>query len=459
MKKHTLSIFIFRRDLRLKDNTALIEASTNSDKIIPIFIFTKEQLINNKFKSDNCVQFMISCLEMLDASLKKLGSKLYYFFGDIINILGKITKQHKVDAIYLNQDYTPYSKKRDDNIKNLCSKQNIDFCSYEDILLNPISLIKTGQGTVYTKFTPYFNTAKKIKIKGVSNYKVKNFVKKSFVISNTFTGSKSKFYKNNPNIASIPLDSNKILQNIGNFKDYNKKRNDLNYETTHLSAYLKFGTLSIRQVYQTIKSKLGTKNDLIKQLYWRDFYYGIANSHGYIFGKKGNLKKQYDKLVWSYSGKFYKAWCSGNTGFPIVDACMRQMNVTGYMHNRGRLIVSSFLIKILLIDWKKGEYYFATKLIDYDPSLNTGNWSWSSGSGADAQPYFRIFNPWSQSIKHDKDALYIKKWVPELKDVDIKDIHEWYLAYDNYPDIKYPKPIVDYKEQKKKALKMYKAIY
>ncbi|ARF10859.1 deoxyribodipyrimidine photolyase [Hokovirus HKV1] len=458
MKKHNTSLFIFRRDLRLYDNTALINASKNSNMVIPIFIFTKDQLINNPYKSDNCVQFMMSCLDNLDQMLKKHNSKLYYFFGDNDTIIKKIIKNNKIDAIYLNSDYTPFSIKRDENIKEICLNNNIEFCPYEDVLLLPINHVKTKQDTTYTKFTPYFNAAKKIKINLPNTYTCKNFINKKTKIIGTFEGDKSKFYKNNPNIAFLAQDYINVLANIKNFKEYNKNRNNLNYETTHLSAYIKFGIVSIRQVYEKFL-ELGKNNDLIKQLFWRDFYYNIAFNYNYIFSKKGNLKKNYDNIKWPNNNTYYKKWCEGLTGYPVVDACMRQLNASGYMHNRGRLITSSFLIKILLVDWKKGELYFANKLIDYDPSLNTGNWGWSSGSGADAQPYFRIFNPWLQSAKYDKDATYIKKWIPELKDVPSKDIHNWYLEYDKYKNINYVKPIVDYKTQKKLALKLYKSAY
>lgn len=451
------ALFIFRRDLRLQDNTALHEAISKEKEIVPVFIFTPEQLEKNPFKSNNCVQFMISCLELLDKNLKKEGSRLFYFYGDVIECLEDILKELDINSIYLNQDYTPYSIKRDERIENFCKKNKIDFNSYEDVLLHPISSIKSADGNIFQKFTPYFNKASKIKVDKPIEYDIKNLVKKNFELKSEFKENIHQFYKKNNDIAFL-ADEN-ILDGLKSFKDYNKNRNELTYETTHLSAYIKFGQVSIREVYQEF-SKIGSGgSDLIKQLYWRDFYYNLAYEYDYIFDKKGNLKKKYDNIDWEDNDEYFKKWCKGETGFPVVDAAMRQLNTTGYMHNRGRLITSVFLIKVLLNNWKRGEKYFAQHLIDYDPSVNTGNWGWSSGSGADSQPYYRIFNPWDQSKKHDPDCEYIKYWIPELKNVDIDDIHNWDKYYKDYPDVQYPEPIVDYKKQKSKAINMYKKIF
>ena len=248
----------------------------------------------------------------------------------------------------------------------------------------------------------------------------------------------------------------KILKNINSFSNYEKTRDVLSKNTTHLSAYLKFGCISIREVYHVVKNKFGINDDIIKQLLWRDFYYHVGNEYT-IWGK--SMKEKYNKIKWLYNKKHFNKWKNAMTGFPIVDAAMRQLNETGFMHNRGRLIVASFLIKNLQIDWLWGEKYFATQLIDYDPLVNNGNWQWVAGTGTDSQPYFRIFNPWSQSEKHDKDCIYIKKWIPELKNVDNKDIHKWYKTYKNYPNIKYPTPIIDYKKSREKTIDMYQKIF
>jgi deoxyribodipyrimidine photo-lyase len=459
MTEYDLSLFIFRRDLRLDDNIGLIAALAKSKKVIPIFILTPEQLINNKYKSDNCVQFMIENLKYLDELLRKKGSKLFYMYGNVVNILQTIHNETNYNAIFVNQDYTPYSIKRDKSISEFCNKKEIAFESYEDVLLNPIKSITNTQGMVYTKFTPYFRKARKVKIDKPVKCNKTNFVNINYKLKSYDKTKLGKFYKENPDLAFHPKDIVKKLTMMKKYKGYNLNRNNLTYETTGLSVFIKFGTASIRQVYYAMIKHLGTRNELIKQLYWREFYYNVAFTHPYIFSKKGNLNKKYDKIDWWGTASYFNKWKNANTGFPVVDACMRQMNTTGFMHNRGRLIVASFLVKILLVDWKKGEKYFATKLIDYDPSVNTGNWGWVAGSGADAQPYFRIFNPWLQSAKYDPDAEYIKKWIPELSDVPPNHIHKWYDHYLDYKDIKYSKPMVSYEDQVKEVRNMYGIIY
>jgi deoxyribodipyrimidine photo-lyase len=244
-----------------------------------------------------------------------------------------------------------------------------------------------------------------------------------------------------------------MRQAAKNLKNYPRTHNDLSHSTSELSAFIKFGCVSIREVYKTFRSK----HDFIRQLFWRDFYANILYSFPYVLGSA--MKKNYNKVHWHHNSNWFKKWCDGETGYPVVDAGMRQMNQTGYMHNRARLIVSSFLVKTLLISWEEGEKYFAQKLVDYDPASNNGNWQWTAGSGADSQPYFRIFNPWEQGKNYDPNCEYIKKWVPELKDVPNKDILNWEDTHSEYKDVKYPKPIVDYKKQKEIALKMYSSVF
>lgn len=456
--KNTLGIFIFRRSFRLYDNIGLIECLKNNDVTIPIFIFTPEQVKNNRYKSDNAIQFMVESLTDLDQQLRKKKSRLFYFFGEQHKIIEKLVKKYPVNSVYVNVDYTPYSIKRDRRIYAVCKQNDVKFHVKEDILLNPVGSITTDGGTVYQKFTPYHNKAKRKPIpKPIANNK-SNYMPKSKKLTGEYNKKNiPKLYNSNPYKASKGgrTEALKILKKIGNFKKYNDNRNRLTYKTTRLSGYIKFGCVSIREVYHKMKDALGGRNDLLKQLYWRDFYYNIAFKHPIIFSKKGNLKEKYDKITWSNDIKLFNRWKSGKTGFPIVDACMNELNTTGFMHNRGRLIVASFLVKTLLVDWKLGEKYFAQQLQDYDPAVNTGNWGWVSGSGADSQPYFRIFNPWSQGKKHDPKAEYIKLWIPELKKVPEKHIHEWNIYYKDY-DIDYPKPIVNYKDMKKKVLKAYK---
>ena len=451
------SIFIFRRSLRLDDNTGLIAALKSSKKVLPVFIFTPEQVIKNQYKSDNTVQFMVESLQELDGQLRKKGSKLFYFFGTQDEVIKKIIKTHMCDAVFVNKDYTPYAKKRDKKIAMTCERQNVVFHAYEDVLVNPIGSILTGLQMPFKKYTPYYIKAKRVKVFSPVKQRKKNYIAKNTAIKYQYKKDLKDFYTKNDN-ASVKggrAHGLRILKKIKKFSEYDKKRNFLSYETTKLSAYIKFGCVSIREVYYAIAQSIHSE-DLIRQLYWRDFYYNIAYFYPHIFGHA--MKEKYDAIVWPNKKLFFEKWKKGKTGFPVVDACMRELNTTGFMHNRGRLITSNFLIKILLVDWRKGEKYFAQKLIDYDPSVNNGNWQWSASTGADSQPYFRIFNPWLQSKKFDATCEYIKKWVPELDKVKNNDIHRWGQRCTNYKDIDYPQPIVDYSGMRKKALFLYKRL-
>jgi deoxyribodipyrimidine photo-lyase len=240
--------------------------------------------------------------------------------------------------------------------------------------------------------------------------------------------------------------------------DYEATRNTLSDQTTMLSAYTKFGNISVREVYYAFKEKLdkAASESLIRQLLWRDFYAQLLNEYPDLLFHP--MKEQYSKIKWSSSQRLLDAWENGVTGFPIVDAGMREMAATGYMHNRARLIAGSFLPKTLFINWQKGEAHFARSLVDYDPASNNGNWQWVAGTGSDSQPYFRILNPFLQSAKYDPDAEYIKKWVPELADVPAKDIHKWDKTHNEYENVDYPAPIVDYAKQKDKVLDAYRSV-
>jgi deoxyribodipyrimidine photo-lyase len=268
-----------------------------------------------------------------------------------------------------------------------------------------------------------------------------------------------------------------LLKSVGTRTQlYATTRNTLSHHTSELSAYNKFGCLSIREVYYEVQAQIkgANREGLIRQLYWRDFYYRVAWYHPNVLSNKKNrnFKPDYGKVAWysrlrtdnvSYviptklALKQFKAWCEGQTGIPIVDACMRQLNTTGFMHNRGRLIVSGFLIKNLHWSWEDGELYFAKHLYDYDPAQNNGGWQWSSGSGTDSQPYFRILNPWKQGLDHDPDAIYIKQWVPELAKVPAEQIHAWYKYY-QYTSVNYPQPMIDVSESVEETRKLYAAL-
>ena len=450
-------LFIFRRDLRIIDNNGLNLLNDNCKNIFTIFIFTPEQVGNgNKYKSDNSVQFMIESLQDLASQISKAGGHLYTFYGHNDTVVADCIKAWNINLVCFNLDITPYAKERDEKIIKMCENMKCYVMyDYDYYLCEPGSVLN-GSGMTYQKFTPFYNTAKKIKVEKPASKRHLSLKKGDSHISNKITLDEAmkKFVGNeNPDILVHGGRENAIKQihiAAKNIKHYEKSRDELSKPTSQLSAYIKFGNISVREVYYAFKSN----HAFIRQLYWRDFYSGVLYSFPRVLGHA--LKPKYDKIKWHNNERWFQAWCKGETGFPAVDSGMRQLNATGYMHNRARLIVASFLIKTLLIDWKEGEKYFASKLTDYDPASNNGNWQWCSSSGADSQPFFRIFNPWRQTEEYDPDCEYIKTWIPELKDVPNKDILNWEIEYVTYKDIKYPKPICDYKEQKDKVLSMYK---
>ena len=452
------SIFIFRRDLRLKDNLGLIEALNNSKNVITIFIFTPEQIDKNSFKSDNAIQFMVESLTELQKKIKKKNGELYFFYGKQDVVIKKILKDNSIDAIYFNKDWTPYAMKRDESINKICKKNKIDCIQTEDYTLLPINKLLNQNGEVYKVYGAFYRNAKKFNVpkpKKITDYKFSK-LKKGDNIQLKFI---DKFYKKNENILvkGGRKKALKILKKVKSFDEYSTKRNELDYETTHLSAYTKFGCVSIREVYHKMKKNLKPENQLFNQLFWKEFYVYISKYIPHVLKGK-SMKLKYDKIKWNTNNTIFKKWCEGKTGFPIVDAGMRELNETGYMHNRSRLITSGFLVKLALIDWKKGEKYFATKLTDYDPAQNNGGWQWSSGSGADSQPYFRIMSPISQSTKFDPDGSYIKMWIPELKNVEPKHLHDWekFNNLYNLKEIDYVKPCLDYKNARKRTMEIYK---
>ena len=455
-------LFIFRRDYRIVDNVSLHLANEQCENIYPIFIFTPEQVgRGNEFKSNNAIQFMIESLTDLSTAIKSENGKLYTFYGNNNSIISECIERLHIDAVYFNCDYSPYAIDRDTSINNLCESKKIKCFCYHDYYLNPPGTIFNGSGDPYKKFTPYYTVAiKRIFSTTLKKYKI-NFSK-----THTFTSSHDisikeamdKFTHINDNILvkGGRKESILVLKNAVKLqKHFSKTHDTLIIQTSLLSAYIKFGCVSIREVYNSFKGN----HKLIRQLIWRDFYASILYSFPRVIGH--SLNPKYDKISWKRNNSHFEMWKHGVTGFPVVDAGMRELNKTGYMHNRARLIVASFLVKTLLINWKEGEKYFASKLTDYDVASNNGNWQWVMGGGADSQPYFRIFNPWNQSREYDHDALYIKKWIPELNDVPTNSIHNWYIDCENekYKNVKYPWPIVEYAEQKKYVLHEYSLIF
>jgi deoxyribodipyrimidine photo-lyase len=453
------SIFIFRRDFRLTDNTGFIECFKTSSKVLPIFIFTPEQIEHNTYFSSNSFQFMLESLEDLDKELKdNYKSQIHYFYGSNTKVLEDLLKEYSYDSIYFNMDYSPYAIKRDNEIKSFCENHKIKCTMQEDYLLSSIGAFLKEDGGCYQKYTPFKNNAKKNKVNVPNNF-VFDKIDKFYKIKNSYDLSNlDKYYKVNNKILVHGGRENglKILKNMKNFVNYGSERNDLITPTTHLSAYIKFGCISIREVYHTVLKLFGINHGLIDQLYWREFYFYLAYYFPRVLQGK-SLKEDYDKIKWENNPKIFDAWTKGKTGFPVVDAGIREMNETGYMHNRARLITSGILIKILNCDWRMGEKYFATQLLDYDPIVNNGNWQWSSGSGADSQPYFRIMSPWKQAIDNDPDCEYIKHWIPELRNVPSKDILNWSKSCEKYKNkCSYPKPIVDYEVMRKDIVQVYK---
>jgi len=460
-------LFIFTRDLRITDNIGLIQAIKRCKRVYTIFIFTPEQVNHNSFKSNNAVQFMIESLQSLEKEISKNSGKLFIYYGEYSNIVKQVITMLSINAVFMNQEITPYGRKRFDSYKKVCDNLNIILEEFNDYYLTIPDSIRTTTGSNYVKFTPYYNKimselrAQRIKIDSPHSLRSYKFANNSKKQSNLISlneafkrfgghGSPQRLVHGGREEGLIKLRS--IKKRVS---DYEATRNDLEDKTTQLSAYIKFGCISIREAYYAFKEKLDKKaaDSLVRQLFWRDFYAQVLFHTPEVLFKAMNDK--YRKIKWSNSKKLLESWETGNTGYPIVDAGMREMLQTGYMHNRARLIVGSFLPKTLLINWQDGEKHFAKSLTDYDPASNNGNWQWVSGSGADSQPYFRILNPFLQSKKYDPDATYIKKWIPELKDVPAQDIHRWDSIYDNYTDTKYPKPIVDYSTQKTKVLEAY----
>jgi deoxyribodipyrimidine photo-lyase len=463
-----MHIFLFHRDLRLIDNTTLINQIKENKHIIPIFIFPPEQINpkKNEYFSNNSVQFMIESLHELSTEIKKYSGRFYFFKGDNLKVLNAIHKEIKITSIGFNIDYTPYARKRDDEIKKWSDKNNIKCYMEEDYLLYNILNGQTTKenGEFYKVFTPFRNNCyNNLKVRDVDKFTAFQFIKNTQLNTIKYSINENKIddfyiYNSDINVNGGRTNGLRILHSISKFKDYEKERDYLIYKTTFLGAHNHFSTVSIREVYSKISNELGKKCGLVNELHWRDFYANIAYFSPRVLKNK-SFKENYDNIKWQNNKKLFDTWCSGETGFPIVDAGMRQLNKTGFMHNRLRMITSSFLIKDLHIDWRWGEKYFANKLVDYSPMQNNGGWLWTSGGGTDSQPYFRIFNPWSQ-IKFDPNYEFIKKWIPEINDVPNKDLNKWFDSdiHNKWlnQNIKYYKPVIDHNEERKITLEIYK---
>jgi deoxyribodipyrimidine photo-lyase len=428
MKK--IAVFWFRRDLRLDDNAGLYHALKSKDSVLPIFIFDKNILDKLEDKNDKRVEFIHDAILDLNTKLTELNSSIKVFYSTPEKVFKELVKEYDITTVYTNHDYEPYADERDLGVKEFLVKHKIGFKSYKDQCIFEKDEVTKDDGKPYTVFTPY---SRKWKLR-LTDYHVKPYPNKkyfsNFLKSDSFqipTLKQLGFEKTDLETPSKTI-SKSVVTNYKEQRDFPAIKG-----TSKLSVHLRFGTVSIRAL---AKQALVLNETWLNELIWRDFYMTIL--YHFPHAAKNSFKPQYDRIVWRNNETEFKAWCEGKTGFPIVDAGMRELNNTGFMHNRVRMIVASFLVKDLLIDWRWGEAYFAQKLLDFDLSANNGGWQWASGSGCDSAPYFRVFNPTEQTKKFDPKYEYIKKWIPEFNTHD------------------YPKPIVDHAAARLRVLAVYK---
>ncbi len=429
--KKDIAIFWFRRDLRLEDNVALFNALNSGYLVLPLFIFDFDILSKLENRKDRRVDFIHQVLENLNESLKPIGSQIYVKYGIPLQIWKQLVEEYNVKEVYVNHDYEKYGIERDKSISSFCNEKGIIFKSFKDQCIFENKEIVSNSQTPYTVFTPYSKKWKEtLHVSHYESFKSENYLNNFFKYPSIeiITLEEMSFEKTDIQFEKPLIDESKVASYAAN-RDFPSING-----TTKLSMHLRFGTISIRNC---VRKALNYNETWLNELIWRDFYMSIvANFPQINLGKA--FKANYDKIKWSKNENEFQKWCEGKTGFPIVDAGMRELNATGFMHNRVRMITASFLCKNLLIDWRWGEAYFASKLNDFDFSANNGGWQWASGSGCDAAPYFRIFNPSLQAQRFDKHLDYIKKWIPELNTLD------------------YPMPMVDHKLAREKALKVYK---
>lgn len=431
--KQKISVFWFRRDLRLTDNTALYFALKSGFPVLPIFIFDKE-ILDDLPPEDARVSFIHQQLTEINQNLQsKYSRSLSIFYGNPNSVFAQILKEYTVEGIYVNKDYEPYALKRDSEIESLANSSGTEFYRYKDQVIFEEGEVVKDNGEPYVVYTPYKNRWKSIfnPQRNLDPHKseelLENILEKQ---SGSFPSLEEMGFKRSDiQIPIFNLDED-LIANYEATRNYPARK----HGTSRIGPHLRFGTISIREV---MKKALEVNNETYwNELIWREFFMQIL----WHFPKTVDhaFKPQYDRIRWRNNREEFEAWKNGKTGYLLVDAGMRELNTTGYMHNRVRMLVASFLCKHLLIDWRWGEAYFAEKLLDFELSSNVGNWQWAAGSGVDAAPYFRIFNPMTQAQKFDKNLDYIKKWVPE------------------YGEDSYPAPIVDHKEARERCLRVYK---
>lgn len=422
-----LSVFWFRRDLRVEDNRGFYEALRAGLPVLPVFIFDT-QILEKLPRADARVEFILSALEEMQKVFVQNGSSLQVYHGTPEQVWSKLLTQYKIKNIYLNGDFEPYARARDERIQILAKKNSVEFISVKDQVIHGPSEVLKDNGEPYRVFTPYSKrwlaTLKKDSFKSTPSEKfLKNLVQHK---SSLPTLKELGFEKTKIAIPKAEVESTLL-------KGYAKTRDIPSLEgTSRLGIHLRFGTISIRKLAERAKS---SSNVFLNELIWREFFMQIL--WHYPHSATASFDPRYDKIEWINDKKQFEAWCEGRTGYPIVDAGMRELNTTGFMHNRVRMITASFLSKHLLIDWRWGERYFAEKLLDFELSANVGNWQWAAGSGVDAAPYFRVFNPELQMKKFDPQLKYVKRWVPE------------------FGTSRYPEPIVDHASARMRAVATY----
>lgn len=427
------NIFWFRRDLRLHDNAGLYHALKGNLPVIPVFIFDKNILDNLEDKHDQRVQFIHDELLLMQENLKKKKSSLEVYYGTPEHIFKTLIKKYTIETVFTNHDYEPYSIKRDNIIQNLLNQNGIDFKTHKDHVIFEKDEVLKDDGKPYTVFTPYSKKWKSL---------LRPFYVKSYPIEKYNANFFRQIPQSIPSLREIGFHEtgkNFPSKNPGEklLKHYNKTRDyPALAGTSRIGVHLRFGTISIRKL---VAKALQMNEVFLNELIWREFYSSILWHFPHV-GHHKSFKPGYDNIKWNNDEQEFEKWCNGQTGFPIVDAGMRQLNATGYMHNRVRMIAASFLVKDLLIDWRWGEAYFASKLLDFELASNNGGWQWAAGCGCDAAPYFRVFNPDLQAKKFDPDFGYIKKWVPE------------------FLELTYARPMVNHDEARRRCIRVYKEV-
>ncbi|MBL7765321.1 MAG: deoxyribodipyrimidine photo-lyase [Chitinophagaceae bacterium] len=429
MKK--LAIFWFRRDLRLDDNTALFHALSAYEEVLPIFIFDSN-ILHELPRNDSRVSFIYDTLQSIHNQLLSLGSGLKILHNTPENAFKDLLTTYSPDAVFTNHDYEPYARERDQNIRKLLDLHGIPLLTFKDQVIFEFNEVLKEDGTPYTVYTPY-SKKWKAKLNGIPPVELNTSSQSSHFrpFDENYPFPALSEFGFNPGEYFIPTSANKDAI----IKQYHETRDIPSLEgTTQLGIHLRFGTISIRQL---VAQAMSMNEKFLNELIWREFYQQILWHFPHVVSS--SFKKDYDHIQWRNHEDEFKAWCEGRTGYPIVDAGMRQLNQTGWMHNRVRMITASFLTKHLLIDWRWGEAYFAKKLLDFDLASNNGGWQWAAGCGVDAAPYFRIFNPYLQTLKFDPDLKYIRRWVPE------------------WESLSYPAPIVDHTLARERCLSVFKS--